>query len=123
MLKWFESNTPNKLIGNNLMTEHVHPNIDGSFLMAEAFYKEILNSNLIAEKNQSPGYSLEYKKRNWGYTLLDSLIGEHRVQMLKGYWPFVLDEKHEVDFKKVYIPGTFEDSIVFSVLLNSETNL
>ncbi|GAB1453734.1 hypothetical protein MASR2M47_37900 [Draconibacterium sp.] len=123
MLKWFQDNSPNKLIGNNLMTEHVHPNIDGNFLMAEAFYTEILKSNLIDTKNQDPGYSLKYRKLNYGYTSLDSIAATLRVSTLKGNWPFVKVPENEYNFLLQHRPTSYLDSIAFSALKNKEVSL
>jgi hypothetical protein len=33
----FEKYSPHEIVGSNLMTEHLHPNINGYFLMAEGF--------------------------------------------------------------------------------------
>src|SRR4030042_1973809 len=60
MLSWFQNNSANRLIGNNLMTEHVHPNIDGIFLMAEAFFTEIVRSGILGGQSEYRNYPMEY---------------------------------------------------------------
>ncbi len=123
MLSWFQSHSPNKLIGNNLMTEHVHPNIDGIFMMAEAFYTEILKSGLIAAENQDCGYSISYIKKNYGYTELDSMIAVHRVNTLKGNWPFIKVDKDEYNYLVKHIPTSYIDSLTFSALKDKKLAL
>lgn len=120
MLSCFQSHSPNRLIGNNLMTEHVHPNIDGNFLMAEAFLKEIINSELLGDKGNVAEINSAYYKRNWGYTELDSLYANHAVNLLKGFWPFVLDPNKEYNYKLLYKPKSYLDSLAFAVVGNNE---
>ena len=116
MLEWFKPHSENGLIGNNLMTEHVHPNINGIFLMAQAFFDKIKDSGVIGKADDQAEHSMEYYKRNWGYTVLDSLIAHHRIQTLKGYWPFVKAGEKEVNYLQTYKPKLYLDSIAFSVL-------
>jgi len=123
MLSWFQENTPHKLIGNNLMTEHVHPDVDGIFLMAEAFFTEISKSGILGKQDIYNTHAMEYCKLNWGYTALDTLLAHHRVQLLKGFWPFVKDEKNSVDYRKYYKPASYLDSLAFEVLKNREQSL
>ena len=117
MLSHFESHSPNGLIGNNLMTEHVHPNIDGAFLMAGAFFRSLGTSGVPGEPNGNV-YPVEYYRRNWGYTLFDRLLAHHRIQLLMGQWPFVLDEDEMVNYGAVYRPRFHLDSLAFSVMKN-----
>lgn len=123
MLYIFQNNSPNKLIGNNLMTEHVHPNIDGNFLMAQAFFTEIVKSGVAGTQNASSVIPLQYYKRNWGYTALDSLLAHHRIQLLKGFWPFVTDINKEYNYKNIYRPKSLPDSLAFTVMKNSDLSL
>ncbi len=88
MEKYFEQASPNKLIGRNLLTEHVHPNIKGYFLMADAFFDKLAESKLLGEK-VNPVYYKDsvYYQKNWGYTELDSLVGIHKINSLNAIGP------------------------------------
>jgi tetratricopeptide (TPR) repeat protein len=122
MLAHFQNQSPHKLIGNNLMTEHVHPNIEGSFLMADAFYKALVESGLLGEADpevRSPAYY----KRNWGYTDLDRLIAHHRVQLLKRHWPFVPEGEEDPDYFRRVKPGSSLDSLAIAVVKDSDLSL
>jgi tetratricopeptide (TPR) repeat protein len=122
MLEHFQTQSPNQLIGNNYMTEHVHPNIDGSFLMADAFFKSIEQSGILGEKSIY-SHSIDYLKQNWGYTTLDRLLAHHRVQVLMGHWPFVTNEDESFDHLKQHRPRTYLDSLAFSLLKNPDLSL
>jgi tetratricopeptide (TPR) repeat protein len=123
MLSVFQNNSPNKLIGNNLMTEHVHPNINGNFLMADAFFNEIVRSGIVGEKNTNNPTSLDYYRRNWGYTELDSLLAYHRVELLKGFWPFTDNENKGANYKTSYRAKSFSDSVAFHVMKDPDISL
>jgi tetratricopeptide (TPR) repeat protein len=124
MKAYFEEASPNWLIGNNLITEHVHPNIDGYFLMAEAFYHEIVASKLIADQVE-PIYfkNSAYYKKNWAYTDLDSLIAIHKVNSLRSYWPFEPLDSSFPDYLDTYEPGSKVDSLAFAFVKSSDPDI
>ncbi len=117
MISYFEKVSPNMLIGNNLLTEHVHPNIDGYFIMADAFFNELVKSKLIGEKLNPVYYkNSTYYKKNWGYTELDSLVGVHMINNIRSYWPFrPLDYPSDKDYLSKYKPTSYIDSLAFEV--------
>jgi tetratricopeptide (TPR) repeat protein len=124
MKTYFEKKSPNGLIGNNLVIEHVHPNISGYFLMADAFFNEIAKSKLIAENINILYYkSSEYYKRNWGYTELDSLFGVHRINNLSYHWPFQPLNAPYVDYRKIYKPVSLIDSLAFTAMKSPDLNI
>jgi len=120
----FEKESSNRLIGNNLLTEHVHPNIDGYFLMADAFYNEIAKSKLINNNINILYYrTSEYYKRNWGYSILDSLLALHRINSLKYHWPFRPLNSPYIDYRQIYKPKSMVDSLAFTVMKSPDLNI
>ena len=74
------------IIGQDLMVEHLHPNVEGYFQIAEAFYDVLLQSEVIGKR---PTYiSTESARAEILVTPVDSLLGEYRVRHLMGSWPF-----------------------------------
>lgn len=119
----FEQKSPGGIIGNTLITEHVHPNIEGQFILAESFFNVIVSSNIITTKNFRVKYrSPEYFKRNWGYTELDSLIAVHKVNNLKNFWPYCPIDKQSIDYKDTYKPISFVDSLALRAVFDNELN-
>jgi tetratricopeptide (TPR) repeat protein len=116
MKSFFEEASPYKLIGYNLITEHLHPNIDGYFLMAVAFYNAITTSNVTGEP-LNPVYckNSSYYRNNWGFTELDSLYAMHQVNIITSYWPFQSVEATADDYKKTFRPRSLADSLAFKV--------
>lgn len=120
----FAKNSPNGIVGNNLLTEHLHPNIPGQFLLAESFYKEIINSKRIAsEINLQTEKSFKQFVKDYGYTNLDYLIGKHRITNLSYHWPFADESKGSVDYRQIYKPKGIVDSLAFTVMAKRSLSL
>jgi tetratricopeptide (TPR) repeat protein len=122
-LELFEANSPNGMVGFNLITEHLHPNIEGYFLLAESFYNSLISSKLIGKEIYEFAPSAKAFKANYGYTELDSLIGLHRVNNLNYHWPFRDETNNYIDYRLIYKPVSFIDSIAFHVMADKVDNL
>ena len=123
MLGYFQGKSPHGIIGNSLLTEHVHPNIEGYFVMADAFFTEILKSGLLDGYNEKTVHSPEYHRLNWGYTLLDTLQAYHRITNLKKQWPFVPADLESRDYRTSYHPVSEPDSIAFRSMADPASSL
>ncbi len=89
MKRYFETASPHGIPGNNLFVEHLHPNISGYFLMAQAFLETMKKNRIIAKIWRTNLSEFPTRiRRQWGYTELDSLYGDLRIRILKGGWPF-----------------------------------
>ncbi|MEX0747574.1 MAG: hypothetical protein WD275_06185, partial [Rhodothermales bacterium] len=76
----------NGIIGSDVMMEHLHPNVQGYFLIADAFYNALRDQHLIGGWS---GYvPAEDARAEVLLTPVDSLAGEFRVRQLKSVWPF-----------------------------------
>ena len=119
----FEKNSPGGLIGNNLMAEHLHANIDGHFLMAEGFFNGLREYKMIGNEWDSLNIKpWSYYKANWGYTELDSMIAEIRIKHLKAGWPFKPDTTVN-NFKFTYKPNGIVDSLAFMTVKYSDASI
>ncbi len=116
--EWFSDASPGGLIGNQLITEHVHPNIEGQFVLADAFFSSIVNF-VKAESRPDHGNlkSKEYNKNNWDYTDLDSLIAAYKIEYLKSHWPFTSLGEDNVFLNTFQASGVL-DSLAFTILTN-----
>ena len=123
MKKVFEENSPSGIIGNNLILEHLHPNIDGYFLMADAFFHCMKNNGFVSETWDTTKIKPnEFYRQNWGFTELDSLIGDLKIKMLKEGWPF--KQENEVNiFLGSYRPKNLADSLAFRYVSNEDLHI
>jgi lysophospholipase L1-like esterase len=69
MKSYFEAASPNRFIGNNVMLEHLHPNVEGHFIMSKAFFDAMRRNGFIEEKwDENKILSDSYYRQSWGST-------------------------------------------------------
>ena len=78
--------SPGGIIGANLMMEHLHPTVDGHFLLADAFYEALRRQQLIGDWSRP--LPRDEARREVLLTPVDSLNGVLRVRKLMAGWPF-----------------------------------
>jgi len=80
MVKYFQEASPHGLVGNKLILEHLHPNVDGYFLMADAFFDIMQANGFIANSWDTDNVrSAEFFRQNWGFTELDQAYCDIRI--------------------------------------------
>jgi lysophospholipase L1-like esterase len=112
----------NGIVGDNLMTDHLHPNIKGYLLMGKAFYDAMVEKNFLP-KNQKAilPFSVQdsLTRVNFVFSDLDSLIGNSRILLLKNDWPFVgKSQKKSRDI--LFQPKNYLDSLNLQVVINNK---
>lgn len=114
----FEEACTDGIIGNEMMLEHLHPNIDGYFLMADAFFDSMRDHGFIADEwlhGQFPSPHAE-----WAYTELDSVYGALKILNLKGGWPFQEMGSQNLALRQ-YRPQTNAESIALEILRSGKS--
>ena len=82
----FVARAEHGLVGHGLMLEHLHPNLSGYFVMADAFY-DALHEDGAAGPWERP-VPEDQALRELPVTAVDRLFGEYRVRRLTAGWPF-----------------------------------
>jgi tetratricopeptide (TPR) repeat protein len=82
----FAAAAPHGLIGHSLMLEHLHPTVDGYFLLADAFYEALRHEGLVGAWERPVPKAVA--RSELLFTAVDSLFGMLRVRQLMGSWPF-----------------------------------
>jgi lysophospholipase L1-like esterase len=82
----FAGASDNGLIGERLLLEHVHPNLDGYFLLANAFHDALLASGRLP----APDVALSSADARAGMPVsdIDRYLGDYKVLRIKAGWPF-----------------------------------
>jgi tetratricopeptide (TPR) repeat protein len=111
----FESHSPNGIIGDELMLEHVHPNLNGYALMSDAFYESMKKYKLI-QIDSAQEMAFDVMKRQMPISRVDSLAALYRIGNLKRSWPF--NESMSADSMPV---RSTEDRIAYA-LANKQTD-
>ena len=84
----FQNVSPGGVVGRSLMLEHLHPNLDGYALLADAFFDRLREDRLA-------GAAARPTPRGRTFTLItpaDSLAAMLRMDKLTRSWPFRADE-------------------------------
>ena len=83
----FEACSVDHIIGNDLMLEHVHPNLTGYALISDVFYEALKKEHIISPAKEN---ELTFRQliQAMPITAVDSLTGIYRISKLKGSWPF-----------------------------------
>lgn len=73
------------IVGSDLMLEHVHPNVEGYFRLATAFFAP------LSRRIGVPEFVVDdvRARAELPVTEIDRLAGEYRVNVLRNDWPFV----------------------------------
>ena len=129
----FVEHSPNRILGNELMLEHLHPNAKGYFLMGASFAQAMLESEKLnhlttpsineTSTSSDPGSDSQidntlieqglkpYEKRMY-LSDFDHRVAYHRVRTLKQGFPFVLSNNTQ-PYQQGYKPTGPADSLAF----------
>ena len=128
----FVEHSPNGIVGNELMLEHLHPNAKGYFLMGASFAQAMLENERLAEWVQPPLNNKESERQTGNGLIEQNLIKQefeayeqgmylsdfdhrvayHRVRTLKQGFPFVLSNNAR-PYQQGYKPTGPADSLAF----------
>ena len=116
----FQSNSPNGIVGSNLMVDHLHPTFVGYRILGDAYFKKMLDLKLLpsgvrASISESKADSI--LKVNFPFTQLDSTVAEMKVIQLKGNYPFV--PKGTLNYKMLtFKPKDIVDTLAIELINN-----
>lgn len=115
-VKTLEHESPHNIVGKDLMLDHVHPTLNGYFLIAKEFVRVMQLNDCILPSSQwhqsSPDDFYMYVSM---MTLFDFEVSFLRMDNLKHHWPF-----SDPDSTR-YQPTTVEGNIARSYILGQMT--
>ena len=82
----FATASDHGLVGERLLLEHVHPNLDGYFLLADAFYDAIVAQGLPGPPQAE--VSEADARAAMPVTEVDRYLGDYKTLRIKAGWPF-----------------------------------
>lgn len=83
----FEAASAGRIIGNELILEHVHPNLKGYALLSDVFYNTMKAQGLFKPLPETE-MSFARLQQTMPITVIDSLSGAYKIANLKRSWPF-----------------------------------
>ncbi|MBN1300519.1 MAG: tetratricopeptide repeat protein [Melioribacteraceae bacterium] len=115
----FNSASPCKIVGDNLIADHLHPNVEGYQLIGKAFYERMEKLGYLP-RTEKPAIPLDEQdsltRVNFVFTKLDSVMGAYFVDLLKSDYPYkkekaAISKFQQRDFVKLFKPDNFIDSL------------
>jgi len=123
----FDSESYGGITGDNLIVDHLHPNVQGYQLIGKAFY-ECMEKQGYLPKIESAKIPFNEQDSltcaNFVFTKLDSVMGNYFIKILKTDWPYVkkqraaISEFQEKDFNNLFQPLDFIDSLAMNRIEN-----
>ncbi len=90
----FRANSPNGIVGKELLWEHVHPNLRGYMLLSRTWFDALTKSRLFSSsrsERHQPQVSDTLFMESLKITPLDAEIGATTMSVLLHRWPFTDD--------------------------------
>ncbi len=87
----FAAHSPDSITGSNLILEHLHPNLSGSFLMAREIAALMRRSQLLGTSEEWLAADTISDATHWSKrltTLIDELAARKRIALLTSGFPF-----------------------------------
>jgi tetratricopeptide (TPR) repeat protein len=91
MERAFENASPDSLIGNTLILEHLHPNSRGAFVLAKEYARTMREHHLFAtdeEWRMRDTIEDEFLWQMRSVTEIDEMLARRRTEVLTAGWPF-----------------------------------
>lgn len=106
------------IVGDELMTDHLHPNVKGYQLIGNLFFQAMKKNSLLPtneplDLDEVTADSLVYAYYN--FTLLDSTIADFRIKILKNDWPYI-NPKNQSPRNKLLSLNYLIDSLALEVI-------
>lgn len=111
LISAFEIASPRRLIGDNLMTDHLHPTLDGFFLIAKSYAETMQENHLFSDTWKTsvcPPDSL--LKQKMGITPIDLDAANRKIEILKSGWPF--QPKGAINTARQVKPQNYREDVV-----------
>ncbi len=107
----------NDISGNELLTDHLHPNVKGYQQMGNLFYSAMKFNNLLPASVQSMDESLadSLVYAYYNFTELDSTVADFRIKILKNDWPYI-NSKFKKSRNQVIHLNTYIDSTALNII-------
>jgi tetratricopeptide (TPR) repeat protein len=116
----FSENSPDGIVGKELMTDHVHPKIFGIDLMGRAFTSVMEQFKIVPGKAagiMTVSEAQDIASKTNTMTRLDSVYSDLRLSYLKGGWPFRKDGGPNQVLKN-FKPADRIEELAFELLID-----
>lgn len=116
---YFEANSPHGIIDSSLLLEHVHPNLQGYRLLADAFFTALQQQHILPAAGQTDTMRTSQPDGTPApLTPVDSFFGAYTISLLKTRWPF--HQKHASSASSITLPTptAAEQALAYDMAVN-----
>lgn len=103
------------IVGDDLITDHLHPNLRGFQIIGREFCNAAINSGIFPKSNND--YSLQVQDSltlsRYNFTKLDSITALYQIIILKSDWPYTKEKISDDEKFKLLNILTYTDSLAF----------
>ena len=115
--------SPDSIVGNNLITDHLHPTLAGYKIIGKLYLQTLEENHLLPDTGQTRMSESEIDSlvdASIGISKLDSVVAKFRILILKNDWPF--SEKKSVQYMlKLFNVKNYIDSTALKVIDNTSS--
>jgi lysophospholipase L1-like esterase len=108
----------NGVVGDDLVTDHLHPNLRGYQIIGKEFFDEGLNSKIFPSDFEN---ELSYEVQDsitlssYEFTQLDSTIAQYQIIILKSDWPYTSKRLSDEEKLAALNMQTYSDTLAYLV--------
>jgi tetratricopeptide (TPR) repeat protein len=116
----FNANSPDGVVGNNLIVDHLHPSLSGYLLMGKVYFEAMERKNFLPDDKKlqiTVNQQDSIVTHNFAFSRLDSSISNIRLIGLLNDWPFV--DKPDLSFIKELKMSDRIDSIAYKIAVEN----
>jgi len=100
----FNAHSPNQIVGNNLIIDHLHPSLQCYQLMGRMFFDKMEELHYLPDT--APKYFDDKTQdiltvSNFKFSKLDSVISNFKIRLIKKNWPFEKNRIYYPDYIKL----------------------
>ncbi|MFO7447387.1 MAG: tetratricopeptide repeat protein [Ignavibacteriaceae bacterium] len=121
----FDSASPAGIVGDNLIVDHLHPNVQGYQLIGKAYFDSMNKNGHLPKTDAKIPFDEQdsLTRADFVFTKLDSVLGNNNIKLLKTDWPYVkqrtaISEFQSSDFHNLFKPKDFIDSLAVARIEN-----
>ncbi len=106
------------VVGDDLITDHLHPNLRGFQIIGREMINKGLESRILPQdykKEFSIGAQDSITLSRYEFTKLDSTIALYQIIILKSDWPYTKEKKSDKQKLELLNMQTYTDTLAFQV--------
>ena len=114
----FDAFSPDHIVGDNLMTDHLHPTLHGYQLIGRLYYDEMERTGTLPKtkpRDLTDRQQDSITVSDFPFARIDSVIGEYRIRVLKNDWPYI-KQQDVIPIYKLLAPRNFIDTLAYDLV-------